>query len=563
MAIGRISGSMLVSNLDRQGVDLQFTTNSQPLFYMNFSQYRLGINTNVATQTLTINGNLSTSGIVIDGNTISTKNGGSVNIAGVSNLGPIGNVKISGGSVGYLLLTDGAGNLSFGDPSVVVGQTINANVVALGTNAVGSFSSALTFTTATKTTDAIASLNQVLGYITDSGGTLIHVTGNITAGNVISNLYGNVVGNTAGYHTGTVTGNITGTSASFTNVSGTLLTANQPNITSVGTLISLSVTGNVAAGNVSASTISGSLYGIVLTPAQTNITSVGTLTSLLVTGNVQAGNVIATQFNGNTIGIHTGNASGTSANFTSITGTLQTVAQPNITSVGTLVSLGVTGNVTAGNVNSTVYGNINTNNVSGIDGNLTITVPSNQVAIISSSTALKIPSGDDAARPLGVPGYTRFNTASAVLEFFDGVEWIPVTNKVTSQTFAGDGTNVTYSLSQSTTLAGCLISINGTMQQPSVAYSISTNSITFSEILLTTDIVDVRFLGGVTSLSGTVANDLSVQGNVTMTGIMQSPLTTKESTAPGVTGQVCHDANYIYVCTATDTWKRSPLTGGY
>ena len=282
-----------------------------------------------------------------------------------------------------------------------------------------------------------------------------------------------------------------------------------------------------------------------------------------MTGNVQAGNVIATQFNGNTIGIHTGNASGTSANFTSITGTLQTVAQPNITSVGTLVSLGVTGNVTAGNVNSTVYGNINTNNVSGIDGNLTITVPSNQVAIISSSTALKIPSGDDAARPLGVPGYTRFNTASTVLEFFDGVEWIPVTNKVTSQTFAGDGTNVTYSLSQSTTLAGCLISINGTMQQPSVAYSISTNSITFSEILLTTDIVDVRFLGGVTSLSGTVANDLSVQGNVTMTGIMQSPLTTKESTAPGVTGQVCHDANYIYVCTATDTWKRSPLTGGY
>ena len=563
MAIGRISGSMLVSNLDRQGVDLQFTTNSQPLFYMNFSQYRLGINTNVATQTLTINGNLSTSGIVIDGNTISTKNGGSVNIAGVSNLGPIGNVKISGGSVGYLLLTDGAGNLSFGDPSVVVGQTINANVVALGTNAVGSFSSALTFTTATKTTDAIASLNQVLGYITDSGGTLIHVTGNITAGNVISNLYGNVVGNTAGYHTGTVTGNITGTSASFTNVSGTLLTANQPNITSVGTLISLSVTGNVAAGNVSASTISGSLSGIVLTPAQTNITSVGTLTSLLVTSNVQAGNVIATQFNGNTIGIHTGNASGASANFTSITGTLQTVAQPNITSVGTLVSLGVTGNVTAGNVNSTVYGNINTNNVSGIDGNLTITVPSNQVAIISSSTALKIPSGDDAARPLGVPGYTRFNTASTVLEFFDGVEWIPVTNKVTSQTFAGDGTNVTYSLSQSTTLAGCLISINGTMQQPSVAYSISTNSITFSEILLTTDIVDVRFLGGVTSLSGTVANDLSVQGNVTMTGIMQSPLTTKESTAPGVTGQVCHDANYIYVCTATDTWKRSPLTGGY
>ena len=28
-------------------------------------------------------------------------------------------------------------------------------------------------------------------------------------------------------------------------------------------------------------------------------------------------------------------------------------------------------------------------------------------------------------------------------------------------------------------------------------------------------------------------------------------------------GQICWDANYIYVCTATNTWKRSPLTGGY
>ena len=204
MAIGRISGSMLVSNLDRQGTDLQFTTNSQPLFYMNFSQFRTGINTNVATQTLTINGNLSTSGILIDGNTISAKGGGSVTFAGTAALGPIGNVKITGGTNGYLIFTDGAGNLSFGDPSVVVGQAINANVIALGANATGSFNSALTFTTATKVTDAIASLNQLVGTITDSAGSVIHVTGNVTAGNVISNFYGNVVGNTAGIHSGEI-----------------------------------------------------------------------------------------------------------------------------------------------------------------------------------------------------------------------------------------------------------------------------------------------------------------------------------------------------------------------
>lgn len=677
MAIGRISGSMLVSNLDRQGTDLQFTTNSQPLFYMNFSQFRTGINTNVATQTLTINGNLSTSGILIDGNTISAKGGGSVTFAGTAALGPIGNVKITGGTNGYLIFTDGAGNLSFGDPSVVVGQAINANVIALGANATGSFNSALTFTTATKVTDAIASLNQLVGTITDSTGSAIHVTGNVTAGNVISNFYGNVVGNTAGIHSGDVNGNITGTTASFTNISGTLLTANQPNITSVGTLVALSVTGNVAAGNISASTLSGSLSGTVLTSAQPNITSVGTLISLSVTGNVQAGNVIATQFNGNTFGIHSGNASGTSASFTSIAGTLTTAAQPNITTVGTLISVAVTGNVTAANVNATMHGNIvgptalfssnvtstgfiavgagadnrdagaigfvndsfgfttqnndavvilneqglteqvlflgdsglgssgtllgvavgstpvmnltgagdltvtsnvnastfngihhgdvTSNNITGISGNLTVTVPANQVAIFASNTALQIPAGPDSARPTGVPGYTRYNTSVSMLEYYDGSQWVPVTNKVTNQTFSGNGVDDTFALTRTTTLLGTLVSINGTLQQPTVAYTIGLagDTITFAEIPLATDVIEIRFLGGVTSVSGTVTGDLNVQGNVTLSGILKAPQSTKASNAPGTTGQICWDANYIYICTATNTWKRTLLSGGY
>ena len=38
---------------------------------------------------------------------------------------------------------------------------------------------------------------------------------------------------------------------------------------------------------------------------------------------------------------------------------------------------------------------------------------------------------------------------------------------------------------------------------------------------------------------------------------------TKASNATGTAGQISYDANYIYVCTTTNTWKRSPLTGGY
>ena len=56
---------------------------------------------------------------------------------------------------------------------------------------------------------------------------------------------------------------------------------------------------------------------------------------------------------------------------------------------------------------------------------------------------------------------------------------------------------------------------------------------------------------------------MTTTGNVTVGGILSSPQQTKASNATGTTGQICWDANYIYVCTATNTWKRSPLTGGY
>ena len=63
--------------------------------------------------------------------------------------------------------------------------------------------------------------------------------------------------------------------ASLSATAITLTTAAQPNITSVGTLTGLTVSGNIA--------------GTLTTAAQPNITSVGTLTSLTVSGNVTIG----------------------------------------------------------------------------------------------------------------------------------------------------------------------------------------------------------------------------------------------------------------------------------
>ena len=52
-------------------------------------------------------------------------------------------------------------------------------------------------------------------------------------------------------------------------------------------------------------------------------------------------------------------------------------------------------------------------------------------------------------------------------------------------------------------------------------------------------------------------------GNVTLTGILGAPQQTKLANDIGNVGQICWDTDYIYVCTSTNTWKRSPLTGGY
>ena len=91
------------------------------------------------------------------------------------------------------------------------------------------------------------------------------------------------------------------TTLSASYLVGTLQTASQPNITEVGTLSSLNVSGNVSfggsvagsldvtgaltAGRVSASTLTGTLS----TALQTNVTRVGTLSQLTVSGDTSLG----------------------------------------------------------------------------------------------------------------------------------------------------------------------------------------------------------------------------------------------------------------------------------
>ena len=66
MAIGRITGSVLKSNLTRNGVDLAFETN---LLYLDVTNSRVGIGTSEPSTTLHVNGTLTTTALAVSGST--------------------------------------------------------------------------------------------------------------------------------------------------------------------------------------------------------------------------------------------------------------------------------------------------------------------------------------------------------------------------------------------------------------------------------------------------------------------------------------------------------------
>ena len=66
MAIGRISGSVLKSNLTRNGTDLAFETN---LLYLDVTNSRVGIGTSEPSTELTVSGTVTTTALAVSGST--------------------------------------------------------------------------------------------------------------------------------------------------------------------------------------------------------------------------------------------------------------------------------------------------------------------------------------------------------------------------------------------------------------------------------------------------------------------------------------------------------------
>ncbi len=205
----------------------------------------------------------------------------------------------------------------------------------------------------------------------------------------------------SGNGSGTITANIIAVTVQAATIgnsgailTGTLSTAAQTNVTSLGTLTGLTLSGTLTGTTINAATIGNSaavLTGTLSTAAQTNITSVGTLSSLSLATN---SSVSATRFDMSTVRFITRSIdnrfSTNQADPANIVLNTTTTRYSQITAndVNVNVTVNYTSTITAGYQRYSAYRNVNPS------GNVYITLPNsnnnkgtNLIPILASTTA--------------------------------------------------------------------------------------------------------------------------------------------------------------------------------
>jgi len=448
----------------------------------------------------------------------------------ITSVGTLIDVSVTGNVTAGNLRTDNLQYANGAAYSFSGGASVSGSNTQIQFNTNGSFSASanLTFSTVTNTLTVDKIIADGVGL------------SNITAANVV----------------GTVA------NATFATTANTVTTAAQPNITSVGTLTALTVDASITAtsanlgnavtanffigsggnlGNLQGSNVVGTVAnatyaatagtatsadsavtaGTVTTNAQPNITSIGTLSSLSVNGTVTAtsanlGNAVTANFfigSGNNLSnIQASNITGTvaNANFATTASTVTTNAQPNITSVGTLSSLNVSGTVNLSSASNLYIAGGNANFVLSTDG-------------------------------AGNLSWVEQTTAGA------GLAILP---DVAVQSFTANGTANTFTLT--TTPANksfASVHIDG-VYQTSNTWALTGNVVSFVDAPYANSIVEVTTLiQGSTATAGTAATvTASAQSNITSVGTLAN-LTVSGNTVlhdVSVTGNIIPTANIAY-----------------
>jgi len=229
-----------------------------------------------------------------------------------ANLGNVSTLTILGGDNGYFLQTDGTGNLTWAPAGGGNGGNGNPG----GANTQVQYNDSGTFGG-------------------DPGFTYNEVTNTLTVGFIDAT---------------TVTANLVGR-ASNANIANTVSNNSQPNITSLGNLISLNVTGDVLSNNINAnSNVSANFVNVSNTTYtyDLSVTGYASLTTANVSANLSAGNA-------NLGNLGTANFLNVANTFTTLNANVTGQLSGNIVSVSNSISVP---NLTI-STTATVTGNLN------------------------------------------------------------------------------------------------------------------------------------------------------------------------------------------------------------
>ena len=170
------------------------------------------------------------------------------------------------------------------------------------------------------------------------------------------------------------------------------------------------------------------------------------------------------------------------------------------------------------------------------------TVVNGAKLIINTNDSILLPVGTNAQRPtasgLGTDttGMFRYSTTAGAIEWYTGSAWTAATTSFTviaDQQFNGTGSQTIFTLSEAQTTNSCIVSINGVIQIPTLAYAVTSGTtLTFTEAPASGDVIDVRKLTttntvtGIASTNGYMQVQIDNNGVYVYTGTASTAVTT-------------------------------------
>lgn len=529
MAINRVEGPMLLTNLDRQGIDLQFTTSNAPLLYLDFSNFKVSLlqNTQPTPYTFNVAGN----GVI--GNVVFEKNARITSQAQNQTL---------------YIQANGTANVQVTNANIISGR-VDGTVIGGINPREGTFTYLQSNAMATLFQANINNLSATRVPFTAANGSMLVDDASMYFDKTTGTLYLNSLQTTQQQVFSTLSGaNIVLRTATVTQIpyfatNSYMLTSNAFTFTGyagVASQANLLTTGNLSLTQINSGNIlfidgsdGNKVKGIPIAydpgsglRANTTVrfNDVVVFNNKITVANPDQdlqlsplnGNV---DVNGNFIGnvrypVNDGDAVNkvyVDQRFIAVQSTSKRIFQGlNNTYVDASDDNFNTPNVSI-SVSGFQYAQFQTGfaNILGltIDEDNRISTHGGDIrlrpfpydgsrVVIDSNSAITLPYGGISNRPaLPNLGDFRFNVDIASVEWWDGTNWDSLVSNATMSTYTitPDGVSNTFTMPQEATSVSVMVNFNGVVQTPGVTYYCLGNQITFTSTPLVSDIIDIRF----------------------------------------------------------------------